>query len=62
MPYIYNNFLKPLTPSDRLIQILDSDGVVKYILNPFSILNTQVNNNILRFSLKNDKIIILYFF
>ena len=62
MPYIYNNFLKPLTPSDRLIQILDSDGVVKYILNPFSILNTQVNNNIVRLSLKNDKIIILDFF
>lgn len=62
MPYIYNNFLKPITQSDRLIQILDSDGVVKYILNPFSILNTQVNNNIVRLSLKNDKIIILDFY
>lgn len=62
MSYNINYFLKPLSPDNRNIQILDDKGVVKYTINPFSIINTSVSNNLVRITLRNDKIIILDFF
>jgi hypothetical protein len=62
MAYNYNNFLRPLSTTDRNIQILDSNGKIKYTVNPFAVINTMVNNNVIKINLKNDKIIILDFF
>lgn len=61
MSYNYQNFLRPIFPGVRNIQIIDSDGVIKYTVNPFFILSTMVNNNIVKINLKNDKIILLNF-
>jgi hypothetical protein len=62
MSYNYNNFLRQISPGDRNIQVLDSAGVVKYTINPFSIINVMVSNNLVKINLKNDKIIILDFY
>lgn len=62
MTYNVNYFLRPLGAGDRNIQILDSTGVIKYTVNPFSIVNTMVNNNLVKINLKNDKIIFLNFY
>lgn len=62
MTYNVNYFLRPLGTGDRNIQILDSTGVIKYTVNPFSIVNTMVNNNLVKINLKNDKIIFLNFY
>ena len=62
MAYNYNNFLRPISPTDRNIQVLDSNGTIRYTVNPFAILNTMVNNNVVKINLKNDKLIILDFY
>lgn len=62
MSYNYNNFLRQISPGDRNIQVLDSTGVVKYTINPFSIINVMVSNNLIKINLKNDKTIILDFY
>ena len=59
--YDYLNFLRPLMPGIRNLQILDSEGVIKYTINPFFIINTIVSNNLVKINLKNDKLIILDF-
>jgi len=61
MSYNYQNFLRPIFENSRNIQILDSNGVIKYTINPFFIINTMVSNNVLKINLKNDKIILLDF-
>jgi len=61
MAYNYQNFLRPIFPGTKNIQILDSDGDIKWTINPFFIVNTLVNNNLVKINLKNDKIIILDF-
>ena len=62
MSYNYNNFLRQISPGDRNIQVLDSTGIVKYTINPFSIINVMVSNNLIKINLKNDKTIILDFY
>lgn len=61
MSYTYDTFLKPITTTDRNIQILDTDGNVKYTLNPFSIINVMASNNILRISIKSGRVILVGF-
>ncbi len=61
MSYNYQNFLRPIFENSRNIQILDSNGVIKYTINPFFIINTMVSNNVLKINLKNDRIILLDF-
>lgn len=61
MSYTYDTFLKPVTTTDRNIQILDTDGNVKYTLNPFSVLNVMASNNILRISIKSGRVILVGF-
>ena len=61
MTYNYQNFLRPLYPGIKNIQIIDSSGIVKYTVNPFFITNILVNNNLLKINLRNDKTIILNF-
>lgn len=61
MSFSYNRFLRPLTSTDRNIQILDDNGVVKFTINPFSVINVMVSNNLLKISSKGSKIITISF-
>jgi hypothetical protein len=62
MSYIYNNFLKPISPGDRNIQIIDSTGKITYTINPFSITDTFISNNLIKINIKSQKTIILDFY
>lgn len=58
--YQYDNFLRPLTESDRNIKIL-KNLIVKYTIDPFSIINTSVSSNILNIAVKSERAISLDF-
>ena len=51
MGYSYNNFLRPITSSDKSIKILDDDNDIKYTIDPFFIQNVTISNNILKINL-----------
>lgn len=61
MSYNYKYFLKPITTGVRNIQVIDGDGVIKYTLNPFFIVNSHITANTVKINLKNDKFILLDF-
>lgn len=61
MSYSYNKYLKPITNTDRNIQIVDNSGIVNYTINPFSVLNVMVSANLLKISLKSQRIITIPF-
>lgn len=61
MAYNVNTFLKPLSLSDKLVQVVDSNGVIKFTINPFSVKNTFVRGNIIYISLNSDREILLDF-
>lgn len=61
MSYSHDKFLRPLTPSDKNIKILDNENNIKYSIDPFSINNTAIINNLVKISLKSDRIITLNF-
>ena len=61
MTYRYDTFLKPITTTDRNIQILNDDGIVVYTVNPFSVLDIMVSNNLLKINLKSKRIISIPF-
>jgi hypothetical protein len=61
MNYNYLNFLRPIFENSRNIQIIDSNGEIKYTINPFFIVNSLASNNLVKINLKNDKIILLNF-
>jgi hypothetical protein len=58
MVYKWDSFLKPIAEGDTVIQILDNNGLVKYSIDPFSIINTFINNNIVKINIKSDVILI----
>ena len=58
MNYTYDTFLKPLSTGDTTIQIKDTDGIIQWIIDPFSVINVMVNNNLLKINVKNRVIII----
>ena len=60
-PFSYNTFLRPITESDRNIKIMGVDLIVKYTIDPFHIINTNVSNNLLKINLKSNKSITLEF-
>ena len=60
-PYSYSTFLRPITESDRNIKILGVDLVVKYTIDPFTIIHTNVSANLLEIKLKSNKVITLEF-
>ena len=61
MSYSYDRYIKPLASTDTNLHIVDNDNIIKYTLNPFSILNVLVNNNTIRISVKSGRIIIIPF-
>ena len=58
MVYKWDSFLKPLADGDTVIQILDNNGLVKYSIDPFSVINTFINNNIVKVNIKGDVILL----
>ena len=55
------NFLRPYNDGDRVVQIYDDKGILLYTLNPYSITNTQVRNNLINISTKSGRVITLDF-
>ena len=60
-PFSYSTFLRPITESDRNIKIMGVDLVVKFTIEPFSIVNSSVSNNLLKINLKSNKSVTLEF-
>lgn len=58
MSYSYDKFLRPLTSSDRNIQIQEDNGIVKWTIEPFSIINAMVSNNLLKINVLNRVILV----
>ena len=61
MSFSYNKFLMPLTTTDTNVKILDDSGVIKFSINPFSVVNVMVSNNLLKVSSKGGKVITISF-
>ena len=61
MSYSYDKFLKPLSSTDRNILIKDNSGIVKYSIEPFSVINVLSNNNLLKINLRGGKLIVIAF-
>jgi len=60
--YSINNFLKPLvSQNDRNLVIYDSNGNASYTINPFNIVNSFVQNNLIKINIKGGRIITLDF-
>lgn len=57
----YKNFLRPISPGDRYIQVT-KDNTVIHTINPFSIENIYVSANLVKVNLKSDKLILLDFY
>jgi len=58
--YQYDNFLRPLTESDRNIKIL-KNLIVRYTIDPFSIINIYVSSNLVNIAVKSERAISLDF-
>jgi hypothetical protein len=56
--YSYDKYLRTLSLNDTNIQIVDNNGVVKFTIEPYSVLNIMVNNNLLKINLINKVITI----
>lgn len=61
MSYSYDKFLRPITTTDKNIQIIDNTGIVKYTINPFSIVNVMISNNLLKINMKQSRTILINF-
>jgi hypothetical protein len=56
MNFSLDKFLKPLSDSDRNIQIYNNNDVVQFTINPFSVTRLNISNNLLRINLKYNKV------
>ena len=61
MTYNYQTFLRPIYSNSKNIQILNSDGDLVYTIVPDSVSNSKVSNNLLKITLKSNKILFLDF-
>ena len=61
MIYSWDKFLRPLSATDTNIQVMDNSGVVTFTINPYAVINVQVNNNSVKIGMKSGKIIIIPF-
>lgn len=61
MSYSYDKFLRPITTTDRNIQIVNNDGIIDFTINPFSVLDTFVLANVVKISLRSKRIISIAF-
>lgn len=61
MNFSLDKFLRPLSDTDRSIQIYSVQDILKYTINPFSVTRTNVSNNLVNVNLKYNKVISLDF-
>jgi hypothetical protein len=61
MSYSWDKFLRPISETDTNIQIMDNNGIISYTINPYTVVNVMVNNNLIKVSLKSGKVIIIPF-
>lgn len=61
MSYSWDKFLKPLSETDTNIQIMDNNGISSYTINPYTVVNVMINNNLVKVSLKSGKVVIIPF-
>jgi len=61
MEFTWDTFLKPLTSGDKNIKVINISGMIKYTINPFSIVNVFVSGNLLKVSLKSGTTITIPF-
>lgn len=61
MTFTIDNFLKPINPGDKNIIIYDNSGRPIHTVNPYAVINTFVNNNLVKISLSSDRVITLNF-
>jgi hypothetical protein len=61
MNFSLNTFLKPLTATDLLIRIFNTNGILYNSINPFSVLRTYVSNNLLNINLNRNQTFTLNF-
>ena len=61
MAYSLSTFLKPLSQTDTSVQIMNSDMVVKWTINPFTVKNVFLQNNLVKISLNSDREVVLDF-
>ena len=59
--YSYDKFLRPITTTDRNIQIMNDSGIIKYTVNPFSVINVMISNNLLKINMKQGRVILVNF-
>jgi hypothetical protein len=59
--YTYDTFLNQYNDTDSNLQIVDTDGVIKFTINPYSILTTMISNNLLTFKIKSGRLISIPF-
>lgn len=56
--FTYDTFLVPISTGDTIIKIKDINGDIKFNLDPLSIINIMVSNNIVRVNITNKVILI----
>jgi hypothetical protein len=56
--YSLGTFLKPLSNTDVNIQIMDINSKIMWTINPFTIKNTFVSNNLLRITQNSESIVL----
>lgn len=61
MSFSYDNFLRPLTPTDNEIRIFDNDGNLVYNINPYQISSSIVSANLIKINLRKGKVISIPF-
>ena len=61
MSFSYDNFIRPLTTSDRTLKIYGDDGIVVYTINAFSVKSISVYANNVRINLHTDRLITINF-
>ncbi len=61
MSYSYDKFLRPLASTDRNVLIQDNSLVLKYTIDPYSVISSFANNNLLKINLRGNKLIMLSF-
>lgn len=61
MNFSSENFINPSSSTDKNIHVRDINGIVKYIISPFNVIDIRISNNLINISLKSNKFISLDF-
>lgn len=55
MAFTWDTFLQPVGTGDRNLKVLDTEGLLVYTINPYSIINASARGNLLNIGLKAGK-------